>query len=395
MNRDASPAIEFSGVTFSYPSRPPSLRDLDLRIERGMRTAILGPNGAGKTTLLLHCNGTLRPDRGSISVCGQCLRYDRNSLREVRRRIGLVFQRSDSQLIAPTVYQDVAFGPVNLGMREEAVKEAVEKALAAVGLQGYERRVPHRLSEGEKKRVAIAGVLAMGPEILILDEPTASLDPQGAAEVIDLLEELHEGGKTIIIATHDVEFALGWAEEVILLAGGEKIFQGPSPSILADPQLMRRAHLRMPPLAELVQGLSERNIIPKEVFWRGVPAILEAIAERVERMGEGRRGIIYLADVSNGIGSSLERLLNSGDIMHTGAMGTFAKMEAEKRGISVEFTHGVIDKCLLRAMMGENSLILTSGGMVNRVRERVSGFSSAYRMKIPLQELSSGMQMHE
>lgn len=387
------PAIEFSEVSFSYPFRPPSLRRLSLSISKGRKTAILGPNGAGKTTMLLHCNGSLKPQEGEVIVNGERIRYDRASLRRVRRMVGLVFQRSDSQLIAPTVYQDVAFGPVNLGMGVEQIRGIVEETLRAVGLGGYERRVPHQLSEGEKKRVAIAGVLAMGPEILILDEPTASLDPAGAEEMMDLLDELHERGATLVISTHDVELALRWADEVIILADGEKLLQGPPATILERPELMRGAHLSMPPFVELVAGLSARGVIARDTLWKGVPAILEAIMERIPGYQRGRCGTVYLVDLSHGASPSLPKLLEGRGIRFTGAMGTIAKREAARHGIQLHFTHGVIDKCLLRATMGEDSLIMTTGGMVTRVKERVSEFSLTYDLDISLVEI--GMRGEE
>ena len=213
--------LEFDDVWYSYPSRPPSLRGISFAIERGKKVAVVGPNGAGKTTLLLMCNGTLVPERGCVRVDGEEVVYDRSSLRRVRTAVGLVFQNSDAQVFAPSVYADVAFGPANLHLSEEEVHRRVSDALFAVGLSGYERRPPHHLSGGERKRVAIAGILAMRPEILVADEPTASLDPATAVEIMDLLDELHEDGTTILLSTHDVELAYRWADEVILLGGGE------------------------------------------------------------------------------------------------------------------------------------------------------------------------------
>ncbi|MDH7594047.1 MAG: ATP-binding cassette domain-containing protein [Methanomicrobiales archaeon] len=394
MRESDEPAIEFREVSFSYPFRPPSLRRLSLRIIKGRKTAILGPNGAGKTTLLLHCNGSLRPDDGAVIVKGEQIRYDRSSLRRIRRTVGLVFQRSDSQLIAPTVYQDVAFGPVNLGMESEQVREIVEETLHAVGLSGYDRRVPHQLSEGEKKRVAIAGVLAMGPEVLVLDEPTASLDPAGAEEMMDLLDELHERGVTLVISTHDVHLALGWADDVILLVDGEKIHQGPPGSVFDRPELMRQAHLSTPPLVELVRGLAARGVLPRDTLWKGVPVLIEAITEKIPGYKRGSCGTIYIADLSNGVSAHLPQLIEEKRIRHTGAMGTIAKREAARHGIQLHFTHGVIDKCLLRATMGEDSLIMTTGGMVARVRERVSEFSLSYKLDISIVEIGMPGEEH-
>lgn len=379
-----APALEFREVRYAYPGRPETLKGISLSLGRGRKSAILGPNGAGKTTLLLHCNGTLRPSGGAVLVNGRPVRYDRESLRDVRRRVGLVFQHSDSQLFAPTVYQDVAFGPLNLGLPAEKVRERVSEALRAVGLSGYEGRVPHQLSEGEKKRAAIAGVLAMDPEIMILDEPTASLDPAGAAELIELLDELHTGGVTLVISTHDMELAMRWAEEVILIDRGEVIHQGAPAAILEQPGLMKRAHLVVPPLVELGLELRRRGILKAGCSLTDVPALVQAIEGSLRPSLASSPGTIFLTDASNGIDPEIAPLLGSGTITYTGAMGSIAKKEATAAGIPVHFTHGVVDKCLLRALMGENSLILISGGMTTRVRERVAEFSRDYQVQLGL-----------
>ncbi|WP_319378644.1 energy-coupling factor ABC transporter ATP-binding protein [uncultured Methanocorpusculum sp.] len=166
MNDDV---LTFEDVRFSYPGRPASLKGIPFSIKRGKKVAVVGPNGAGKTTLLLMCNGTLVPESGRILVNGEEIAYDRASLRDVRTRVGLVFQNSDSQIFAPSVYADVAFGPMNLHLSEEEIRERVSDSLFAVGFVDYDKRPPHHLSGGEKKRVAIAGILTMRPDILVAD----------------------------------------------------------------------------------------------------------------------------------------------------------------------------------------------------------------------------------
>jgi cobalt/nickel transport system ATP-binding protein len=248
--------LEFDDIWYSYPNRPPSLKGISFAIERGKKVAVVGPNGAGKTTLLLMCNGTLVPEKGCVRVDGEEVVYDRTALRRVRTAVGLVFQNSDAQVFAPSVYADVAFGPANLHLSEEEIRTRVADALFAVGLTGYEKRPPHHLSGGERKRVAIAGILAMHPEILVADEPTASLDPATAVEIMDLLDELHEDGTTILLSTHDVELAYRWADEVILLGGGELLHQGTPAAAFTDRDLMREARLTPPVLLDLYMELS-------------------------------------------------------------------------------------------------------------------------------------------
>ena len=243
--------LEFDHIHYAYPNCPESLSGVTFSIKKGARVALVGPNGAGKTTLLLMCNGILEPTQGRVILNGEPLRYDSRSLREVRKKVGLVFQNSDTQLFAPTVYQDVAFGPLNLGMTPDEIKTTVTRSLAAVGLSGYEKRPPHQLSGGEKKRAAIAGTLAMEPEVLVFDEPTSSLDPAGAADLMELLDELNTRGTTIIISTHDVELAYLWADQIILMNKGTVLHTGTPEEVFTNPSLIAAANLRMPAVLEV------------------------------------------------------------------------------------------------------------------------------------------------
>ncbi|HZD44102.1 MAG TPA: ATP-binding cassette domain-containing protein [Methanomicrobiales archaeon] len=379
------PAIEFLDVHFAYPNRPEALAGVHVAIERGKKVAIVGPNGAGKTTLLLMCNGTLRPQKGEVRLFGSPLQYDRKSLLEVRRRVGMVFQNSDAQLFAPTVYQDVAFGPMNLHMSPDRVRECVTDALYAVGLTGYERRPPHHLSGGEKKRVAIAGVLAMQPDILIFDEPTGALDPAGAAGMMDLLDELHARGTLIIISTHDVELAYRWADEVILMAEGDVLARASPPIIFSDGDLLRHACLTMPKILELYNELSLRDLIPNGTPPDGVLDMTHRIAEATGRPLNGRRGTIYLSDADHDTVEAIRRMVTASDVRYIGAMGTRAKRLCEEAGIALDFTHDVIDRCLLKAILGQNTLIITSGGMLSRVHERASAFSRESLLPVPVE----------
>src|SRR5512136_78170 len=222
--------LEARDVRYRYPRGREAICGISFHIRRGEKIALVGPNGAGKSTLLHLFNGMIRPDTGSILFDNEPIRYDTSSLRQLRKRVGFVLQNPDRQIIAPTVYQDVAFGPTNLGYDEAEVKGAVTRALREVGLEGFERRPPHQLSGGEKKRVAIAGVLAMDPDVLVLDEPTSGLDPSGSEDIMELLDELNNEGKTIIISTHDVELASPWADRAILMLD-VKILQEDIPEI--------------------------------------------------------------------------------------------------------------------------------------------------------------------
>jgi cobalt/nickel transport system ATP-binding protein len=380
--------LEARDVRYRYPGGVDAIRGISFHTRRGEKVALVGPNGAGKSTLLLMFNGMLRPDTGTLLFDNAPLRYDTASLRELRRRVGFVFQNPDRQIIAPTVYQDVAFGPVNLGYPGERVREVVGDALRNVGLEGFERRPPHRLSAGEKKRVAIAGVLAMDPDLLVLDEPTSSLDPAGSEDTMELLEELHQAGKTIIISTHDVELAYPWADRAILLRQGE-ILQEDVPEVaFGDPDLVRRARLSVPVLLELYQELARRGLPLPEKRPKTVLDMIHLIEQAFSRgAGTGPCGTIHVCDVDRTSPDVLARWLSAREGLWIGAMGTRAKQRAAEEKITLDFTYGVIDKCLLRALGGESSLILTAGGMVQRVEVRVSAFAEEWGTPIPVEEV--------
>ena len=366
--------LEFDDVWYSYPSRPPSLRGISFAIERGKKVAVVGPNGAGKTTLLLMCNGTLVPERGCVRVDGEEVVYDRSALRRVRTAVGLVFQNSDAQVFAPSVYADVAFGPANLHLSEEEVHRRVSDALFAVGLSGYERRPPHHLSGGERKRVAIAGILAMRPEILVADEPTASLDPATAVEIMDLLDELHEDGTTILLSTHDVELAYRWADEVILLGGGELLHQGTPAAVFTDRDLMRTARLTPPVLLDLFMELSRRGLVADAVPPKGIPEMTQLVAgaSAAERV----LGTVFLADTDLLTRERFAELCAVHPMRRTGAMGTRAKRFCHEAGYVPDYTYGVVDKC-----------ILTCGGMLDRVELRARMFAEESGVVVPVVRL--------
>ncbi len=237
----SAPALEVRGLAFRYPDGSPALRGVDLTIGRGERVALLGPNGAGKTTLVLHLNGILQPQRGSVAVGG--LPVAKEHLREIRRRVGIVFQDPDDQLFMPTVREDVAFGPANLGLRGEALEARVRAALEAVGMAEHADRAPHHLSFGQRRRVAVATVLAMEPEILVLDEPSSNLDPAGRRELADILRTLDI---TILMVTHDLPYALELCPRAVVMNRGVIVADGPTREILADEDLMRANRLELP-----------------------------------------------------------------------------------------------------------------------------------------------------
>jgi cobalt/nickel transport system ATP-binding protein len=255
-----APLITADNITFRYRPGNLALDGASLAIPAGSRVALVGPNGAGKSTLFLHLNAILRPLAGELRYQGRPYRYDSGFLAALRQRVGLVFQDPDTQLFAGNVFDDVVFGPMNLGLTEKEAVRRAEAALDAVGMLAQRESPVHFLSQGQKKRVAIAGVLAMDPEALVMDEPTAALDYPGLTSLKDTLAMLHAGGKTLVVATHDVDWAWTWADIVYVLAGGRTVAAGLPADILARPDHAALGFAR-PVLAELSAALGAEGAI--------------------------------------------------------------------------------------------------------------------------------------
>ncbi|OEJ26479.1 cobalt ABC transporter ATP-binding protein [Streptomyces agglomeratus] len=234
-------SLEVSGLAYAYPDGHQALFGVDLNVARGERVALLGPNGAGKTTLVLHLNGILTAGAGSVTVAG--LPVGRQHLAEIRRRVGIVFQDPDDQLFMPTVREDVAFGPAAAGMRGAELEACVTAALERVGMAEYAGRPPHHLSFGQRRRVAVATVLAMEPEILVLDEPSSNLDPASRRELADILRSLDV---TVLMVTHDLPYALELCPRSVILSGGVIVADGRTQDLLSDDAVMREHRLELP-----------------------------------------------------------------------------------------------------------------------------------------------------
>lgn len=246
-------------ISYSYDDGTKALNDVNLEVKKGEIVSLLGKNGAGKSTLFLHFNGIYKADSGKIIIDGEELKHDKKSLIKFRQKIGIVFQNPDDQLFAPTVEEDVAFGPLNLGLSQEETQARVTDALKKVGMEGFERKAPHHLSGGQKKRVAIAGILAMRPQIMVLDEPTSGLDPKGASDILKLLYELNEEGMTIIISTHDVDLVPIYSSRVYVISAGQIVKCGTPKEVFGDVELIRKANLRLPRVAHLFEILDKRD----------------------------------------------------------------------------------------------------------------------------------------
>jgi cobalt/nickel transport system ATP-binding protein len=233
--------VRIEHLHYTYPDGFEALKGIDLTIGAGEKVAVVGPNGAGKSTLLLHLNGINEPSHGTVRIGEDVV--DASTVRRIRAKVGLVFQDPDDQLFSPTVFEDVAFGPLHMGVEEREIHGRVERALAAVGMAGFERRRPHRMSLGQRKRVALATVLSMDPEVLVFDEPSAGLDPRGRRELIGVLQGLPQ---TLIASTHDMRLVAEVFPRVIVMDDGRIVADGETSAILADDRLLEAHGLERP-----------------------------------------------------------------------------------------------------------------------------------------------------
>lgn len=271
------PVLQVRDLRFSYDGKGQALGGVSLDIRAGERIAVLGPNGAGKSTFFLCLNGVLTPGSGEILLDGKPVgKKERKRLCE---RVGIVFQNADDQIIASTVAAEVSFGPMNLRLPKEEVVRRVDHALDYMDLQAFRARPPHELSGGEKKRVTIADILAMESEVILFDEPAASLDPMGEERLEAVLGRLSDEGRTLVISTHDMDFAFRWATRAVVFAGGQVIADGVPDAVFRDAETLLRAHLKPPALLEVFDMLRARGLVPADAVCPRTAAGLEALLD--------------------------------------------------------------------------------------------------------------------
>lgn len=251
--------IQFDHVTFRYEkTETPALSDIDLKIEQGEFVAIVGHNGSGKSTLAKHINGLLLPTKGSVTVCGMRTDKEENILK-IRQKVGMAFQNPDNQLVTTVVEEDVAFGPENLGIQPDEIRARVDEALASVGMSDYASFAVHHLSGGQKQRVAIAGILALKPQILVLDEASAMLDPSGRKELLETVSDLHDEGMTVIMVTQYMEETVG-CDRVVVMKGGKIVLTGSPVEVFQKPEILAESNLVPPETVLIRDSLKELGL---------------------------------------------------------------------------------------------------------------------------------------
>lgn len=253
------PIIELQDISYRYSDNTLALKNVSLKIERGRKIALLGNNGAGKSTLLLHLNAILTPSTGHMLFKGGRFTYKRMEKQKLRQHVGIVFQDPDSQLFSANVYEDIKYGPRNMGLPPKEIKKAVDVAMALTDTGSLKEKPPHFLSLGQKKRVAIAGILAMNPELLILDEPTAGLDSYYTKNIMNVLNKIQTKNHTIIISTHDVNLAFEWADEVWIMNNGKIISSGCPTIVFQDEAILNKSHLEKPWIMDVFESMKDQN----------------------------------------------------------------------------------------------------------------------------------------
>ena len=425
-------AIQTIGLEYIYADGTHALSGVNFEARVGEKVAVLGPNGSGKTTLFYHFNGLIKPAKGEVRIFGENI--NKTDIDEVRRRVGLVFQESDNQLFAPSVFEDIAFGPRNLRLSPDEVKKRVSYVLHRFDIEAIGKKNPVNLSAGQKKRVAIAGVVAMEPDVLVLDEPTSGMDAGGINDTLGILEELNNEGKTIIISTHDSDLAASWADRIYILNKGKVFRSGIPKHIFSDEKLISEAGLRQPVIVQTYREFRARGISKGEVplsvldFMESMENIKVmnircAIAGCDLKTGDkvsleikdgmlvadkGSDGVTGIAMFNGNKGEDIAVKDVVGNLQHhegkitvirvpavieggsraadmekvhgfldknkkqkIGAMGTSAKALMNKMEIKCDFEFDVIQSAMLAALRGLDVMVFASGGMADRVVEKV------------------------
>jgi cobalt/nickel transport system ATP-binding protein len=377
-----SSILETKGLFYSYETGGYALANVSARIEAGKKTAILGPNGSGKSTLFLHMNGVYRPQKGEVLFHGEPLRYDKASVASLRRKISLMFQNPDDQIFAPTVEEDVAFGPMNLKLPIEEVEKRVDEALYTVDMQKYRDRPTQQLSYGQRKRVALAGALATDPEALLMDEPTAGLDAQMVREMLELTEELNHKGKTIVISTHDVEIAYEWADDVVLMSEGSVLFNGSVDELFGQEELLHKARLTRPILYSLNLQRHLRTGEPECPRPHTLPECCQTFFQNHKTIGSGTFYIASLDDprFDPGVVGKFKK-------HNRGAYGSTAKRASRDLKLDLHHYFNSIEHGLTKTSRGEDYLLVTESSLQGLVKFKVEEFMEQSNCEIKVVSL--------
>ena len=375
-----TPILKTRDLHYSYPNGVPALRNVSVSIAEGKKTALLGPNGAGKSTLFLHFNGILRPRSGDVRFMDEPLRYDQAHLASLREQVAIVLQNPDDQIFSATVEEDVAFGPLNLRLEREEVEARIDEALDLVGMNDLRERPTQQLSFGQRKRVSLAGALAMKPKVLIMDEPTAGLDSEMVHELIELSDELNHRGMTLIMSTHDMEIAYEWADEMMVMFKGEHIFNGTPEEMFTNHELIDKLRIVPPFPVRINQQMHFRAARPETPFPRNLVEVtgkcfpFEHRAAGAEVVGGGKfdpcGGTLYVVDVDDPDRSEQVNALEGrvGDIHNrSGAYGAKARRLVREGDIDVHHSFHALENAILQVSLGQDYILFTDTALMSLI----------------------------
>lgn len=349
----SEPLFHTEGLCYRYEGgRGYALSDVDVSIKEGVRTVLMGANGAGKSTFFYHLNGILRPTKGSVCYKGEKIPRRGRKLTELRSEVAVVLQNPNDQLFAPKVAEDIAFGPKNLGLSQDEVDERVEEALYLTGIEHIKDRSVFQISYGQRKRVTLAGALAMHPKVLIMDEPTAGLDPQISKEIMELADELHHTGTTVILSTHDVDLSYSWADEIHVLRNGHCIYSGGSEGFYENTSEVYTSGLVEPAMYDTNITMSEFAGEPAGPYPKTLPQL---VAKSVPSEHPGRVNILTVdGSIESHEFSQAVRLTGS---TVTGVYGTKARKAVQSSKLPIDYFFGADEGCILESMHGNDFLI--------------------------------------
>ncbi len=372
------PILRTRGLNFSYPSGVPALKNVNMEIDKGKKIVFLGPNGAGKSTLFLHFNGILRPKSGEVLFDDRAIKYDQGSLATLREQVAMVLQNPDDQIFSTTVEEDVAFGPMNLLLKKDEVEDRIDEALHLVGMEDLRKRPTQQLSFGQRKRVSLAGALAMKPKVLIMDEPTAGLDSEMVHELMELSDELNHGGMTMIMSTHDIETAYEWADEMMVIYKGELLYHGSPEELFTRHELVDKLRMVPPFPVRFNQQMHDRtgraelpyprNLV--ELSHKCFPLTCPLNEDRRQRSTDGPSnpgkidpfgGILFIVDVEDPkypeqLHSLTERVADLHH--HSGAYGAKARRLVREGKIDVHHPFHALENAILQVSLGKDYCLI-------------------------------------
>ena len=360
--------LEARDVTYVYGRKDggnASLKNVSIGIREGVKTVILGANGAGKSTLFYHFNGVFKPTAGELFYRGIPMSYQKEHLYQLREDVAVVVQNPDEQIFSSTVEEDVAFGPMNLNLHPDIVEGRIRDSLFKVGMEDYRYRPTTQLSYGQKKRVAIAGALAMEPKVLILDEPTAGLDPQMSQEVMELADQMCLAGTTVIISTHDVDLAYAWAEEIHVMRHGHLVYSGVPEDFFNDRDSVALAGLTLPHTFSVNRSLEGIRGLPEAPYPRTNSQLLAKLSPP-----EAVFGTLCIRALPES-----EDVDREDEGLRVGIYGFRTRRAFKDRGLRADIYFNAVEGCCLSAMQGRDTVLYCDPELVDVVRRRVADLS--------------------